>query len=423
MNKGSSTPNIIYKDPFACDEFRKARGKLCCALGSDPNGKLVIMDLEKMRHVLISGDEGTGKTVAINAMLLSMFKRCTPDDLRLILIDPKEDAFINHQRSPFLLTDIITDLDLAIEVLNWCNYEFDRRKKLFAALGRVKSIGEYNEAIKSGKAPTTSVAQETGEQLKFTPLPRIVVVIDELVYLLDQNPEVTELIMRLVGVFDNVGIHMIIATAYNRENTLASLCFAHIAFKIDNDGLPILSRGRQGAEKLSRKWEFLYRSEATEDPIHVLGTYVSNDLIKLATDFYYWKTQARLEFYESILDEEIFESILVSSILDKEEKAQLDEDLQKAMVKFNSENVTIADAVKFVYEETFGIEPIFQRSLDTYRLQDCLCIDFNKATELLEELEEQGFISPRQDEDGNRIIYKKKCEVFLNNYQNGSSDE
>jgi S-DNA-T family DNA segregation ATPase FtsK/SpoIIIE len=272
--------------------YDKVVSPLTLALGKDIGGNSVVADLARMPHLLIAGTTGSGKSVAINAMVLSILYKTHPEQVRLIMIDPKMLELSVYEGIPHLLTPVVTDMKEAANALRWCVAEMDRRYRLMAALG-VRNIGGYNrkvnEAIAAGepiKDPTFTPPpfedeEKPVEHPTLTPLPFIVVIIDELAdMMMIVGKKVEELIARLAQKARASGIHMLLATQRPSVDVITGLIKANvptrIAFQVSAkvDSRTILDQ--QGAENLLGHGDMLYLPPGTSMPVRVHGAFVAD---------------------------------------------------------------------------------------------------------------------------------------------------
>jgi len=281
---------------------------LTMAMGKDIAGKAVVADLAKMPHVLVAGTTGSGKSVAINAMILSLLYKATPQQVRLLLVDPKMLELSVYEGIPHLLCPVVTDMRQAASGLNWCVQEMDRRYKLMSALG-VRNIAGYNqkvrEAEKSGKPLTNpfTITPESPEPLEELPL--IVVFIDELADLMMVvGKKIEELIARLAQKARASGIHLVLATQRPSVDVITGLIKANVptrvAFQVSSkiDSRTILDQ--MGAEALLGQGDMLYLPPGTGYPQRVHGAFVSDQEVHRVTE--YLKAQGMPLYIDGVLN-------------------------------------------------------------------------------------------------------------------------
>lgn len=277
---------VRLREILSCEEYENSKSMLMMALGKDIAGRPVVANLEKMPHLLVAGTTGSGKSVAVNAMILSLLYKATPEDVRMIMVDPKMLELSIYEDIPHLLAPVVTDMKEAANALRWCVAEMERRYPLMAALG-VRNIAGYNkkvrDAIERGepiKDPTIDVEPgEVGPTLE--PLPFIVVIIDELAdMMMVVGKQVEELIARLAQKARASGIHLILATQRPSVDVITGLIKANIptrmAFQVSSriDSRTILDQ--MGAEQLLGQGDMLYLPPGSGLPERVHGAFVDD---------------------------------------------------------------------------------------------------------------------------------------------------
>jgi S-DNA-T family DNA segregation ATPase FtsK/SpoIIIE len=344
------------------NEFRKAKSPLTIALGKDITGRNHLVDISGMPHILIAGETGSGKSVCINSLIMSILFKATPDDVKMILIDPKVVELSIFKNIPHLLVPVVTDPKKASSALNWAVSEMTSRYKLFAENG-VRDISRFNDLSDGDK-----------EQQ----LPRIVVVIDELAELMAASPrEVEDAICRIAQLGRAAGIHLVVATQRPSVNVITGLIKANIssriAFKVNSgvDSRTILDQN--GAEKLLRNGDMLYHPSDAAKPVRLQGCYVSDADIEAVTEYITGGNDA--EF-----DEEI-----VSDIVPDGEEEELSEDYDELLPK----------AVGIVLE--YG-----QASISM--LQRRLRVGYARAARLVDEMEVRKIVSPFEGSKARQVL-------------------
>jgi DNA segregation ATPase FtsK/SpoIIIE, S-DNA-T family len=301
---------VALRDVLESQRYAQARSPVSLALGKDISGYPVIVDLAKMPHLLVAGTTGSGKSVSINAMLLSMLFKATPEQLRLILIDPKMLELSVYEGIPHLLTPVITDMKDAANALRWCVGEMDKRYKLMSALG-VRNLAGYNvkvlEAVKQGSpipAPQW-FAGEDGQTSLVDALPMIVVVADELAdMMMVVGKKVEDLITRIAQKARAAGIHLILATQRPSVDVITGLIKANIptrvAFQVSSriDSRTILDQ--QGAEQLLGNGDMLYLAPGTGLPVRVHGAYVGDEEVHRVVAA--WQTYGKPDYLEEVTE-------------------------------------------------------------------------------------------------------------------------
>jgi DNA segregation ATPase FtsK/SpoIIIE, S-DNA-T family len=358
---------------------------LTIAFGKDIAGKPIVADLAKMPHVLVAGTTGSGKSVAINAMILSLLYKATPAQTRLILIDPKMLELSIYEGIPHLLAPVVTDMKQAGAALNWCVAEMEKRYKLMSALG-VRNLAGYNhkiiEAKKAGKPITHpfSITPDNPEQLEELPL--ITVVIDELAdMMMVVGKKVEELIARLAQKARASGIHLVLATQRPSVDVITGLIKANIptrvAFQVSSkiDSRTILDQ--MGAEALLGQGDMLYLPPGTGFPLRVHGAYVSDAEVHRVVN--HLKAQGEPQYIEGILD---------GPDMADSENGELGGSAGGEADPLYDEAVTI------VLKNKRASISLVQRHLR---------IGYNRAARLVEDMERAGLVSPMQS-NGNREI-------------------
>jgi S-DNA-T family DNA segregation ATPase FtsK/SpoIIIE len=287
---GVEVPNTVrdmvtFRELIDSDEFRKSDSdsKLGAALGRDITGEIIISDISKMPHILIAGTTGSGKSVCVNSIVMSILYRATPEEVRLMMIDPKMVEFAIYSGIPHLLTPVVTDPKKAAGALGWAVNEMQRRYSLFAE-NNVRNIGEFNQKVKRGEKAAVTDADSFDEPPPLEYMAKIVIFIDELADLMmTAAKEVEGSICRLAQLARAAGIHLVIATQRPTTNVVTGLIKANIPSRI---GLKVASRvdsqvifDTAGAEKLLGNGDMLYAPTGLPKPIRVQGCWVSNDEI------------------------------------------------------------------------------------------------------------------------------------------------
>ncbi|NLY57317.1 MAG: cell division protein FtsK [Gammaproteobacteria bacterium] len=292
-------------------EFDEAQSAVTLALGHDIGGKPVLADLAKMPHLLVAGTTGSGKSVGVNAMLLSILFKSHPEDVRLIMIDPKMLELSIYEGIPHLLCPVVTDMKEAANSLRWCVAEMERRYKLMAAMG-VRNLAGFNRKVKEAEKagePLTDPLYRRESMDDIPPdlqtLPVIVVVIDEFAdMMMIVGKKVEELIARIAQKARAAGIHLILATQRPSVDVITGLIKANIptriAFQVSSriDSRTILDQG--GAEQLLGHGDMLYMPPGTSLPVRVHGAFVSDDEVHRLVDE--WKQRGEPDYIQDILD-------------------------------------------------------------------------------------------------------------------------
>ena len=344
-------------------------------LGKDIGGHPVVVDLAKMPHLLVAGTTGSGKSVGINAMILSLLYKSEPDKVRLILVDPKMLELSIYEGIPHLLAPVVTDMKQAANGLNWCVGEMERRYKLMSKLG-VRNLAGYNVKIDEAKARGESIANpfsltpEEPEPLQR--LPHIVVVIDELADLMMVvGKKIEELIARLAQKARAAGIHLILATQRPSVDVITGLIKANIptriAFQVSSkiDSRTILDQ--MGAEALLGMGDMLYMASGTGLPVRVHGAFVSDEEVHRVVS--YLKSQGEPDYIEGVLE---------GGTVDGEGDLSLDGEAG------GEKDPMYDQAVEIVLKDRKASISYVQRKLR---------IGYNRSARLLEDMEKAGLVS------------------------------
>ncbi|MEG2748616.1 MAG: DNA translocase FtsK 4TM domain-containing protein [Acinetobacter sp.] len=308
----SSREMVRLIELLSIPAFTDPHSILSMAMGKDISGNPVIADLGKAPHMLVAGTTGSGKSVAVNSMILSMLLKYTPDQLRLILIDPKQLELANYNDIPHLLTPVVTDMKDAVSALNWCVNEMERRYKLMSYL-KIRKLSDYNrkveEAIANGDDlidPTWKASESVvGERApRLTPLPSIVIVADEFADMIMQvGKKAEEMITRLAQKSRAAGIHLLLATQRPSVDVITGLIKANIptrvALRVNSkiDSRTILDAG--GAEDLLGHGDMLFLGPGKIEPERVHGAFISDDEVNRICDA--WRERGEPNYVDEIL--------------------------------------------------------------------------------------------------------------------------
>ena len=375
---------VRLSEILSSEVYADTPSPLTIALGKDISGKPVVADLAKMPHLLVAGTTGSGKSVAINGMILSLLYKAPPSRVRLILVDPKMLELSVYEGIPQLLAPVVTDMKQASNALTWCVAEMERRYKLMSALG-VRNLAGYNQKIREGeknKAPLTNpftITPENPEPL--SEMPVIVVVIDELADLMMVvGKKVEELIARLAQKARAAGVHLVLATQRPSVDVITGLIKANIparvAFQVSAkvDSRTILDQ--MGAEALLGQGDMLYLPPGTGIPQRVHGAFVSDQEVHRVVD--YLKQAGEPQYVPGVLD---------SPDLEDEAVAEGE--------GLGSESDPLYDqAVAIVLKTRRPSISLVQRHLR---------IGYNRAARLIEQMERAGMVSP-MGASGNREV-------------------
>ncbi|MFP6559793.1 DNA translocase FtsK [Paraburkholderia sp. B3] len=356
--------------------YERSQSRLTLAMGKDIVGHPIVTDLAKAPHMLVAGTTGSGKSVAINAMILSLLYKATPEDVRLIMIDPKMLELSVYEGIPHLLAPVVTDMKLAANALNWCVGEMEKRYRLMSAVG-VRNLAGFNQKIRDAEAQEKkignpfSLTPDAPEPL--SPLPMIVVVIDELADLMMvAGKKIEELIARLAQKARAAGIHLILATQRPSVDVITGLIKANIptrvAFQVSSkiDSRTILDQ--MGAESLLGQGDMLFLPPGTGYPQRVHGAFVADEEVHAVVE--YLKQFGEPEYVEGILDGPASEGSPQDLFGDAPE-AEADP--------------LYDEAVAFV---------VRTRRASISSVQRQLRIGYNRAARLVEQMEAAGLVSP-----------------------------
>ena len=379
---------VLLHEIFTADVFADAKSKLSVALGKDIAGDVVVGDLAKMPHLLVGGMTGSGKSVGVNAMIMSMLFKATPDEVRFIMIDPKMLELSIYDGIPHLLCPVVTDMREAGNALNWCVAEMEKRYRLLAYVG-VRNLASYNEKIQAAQAAEKPLfnpfSLNPDEPEPLQTLPQIVVVIDELADLMMTEKKAVETqIARLAQKARAAGIHMIIATQRPSVDVITGLIKANVptrmAFTVQSriDSRTILDQ--MGAEDLLKYGDLLFLQPGNAEPTRLQGAFVSDDEVHRVVDFI--KQQAEPNYVDGILTGEATEA--TNQFIHPEASSNHGDDL-------------FDQAVQFV---------VSTRKTSISSLQRQLRIGYNRAANLMQALEDEGIVSPA-GADGKRSILSR----------------
>ncbi|MDP2805055.1 MAG: DNA translocase FtsK 4TM domain-containing protein [Gallionellaceae bacterium] len=364
---------------------------LTMAMGKDISGKPVVADLAKMPHVLVAGTTGSGKSVGINAMILSLLYKATPQQVRMLLIDPKMLELSVYEGIPHLLAPVVTDMRQAASGLNWCVQEMDKRYKLMSALG-VRNMAGYNQkvrdAVKAGAPLTNPFTLTPDNPEALEELPFIVVFIDELADLMMVvGKKVEELIARLAQKARASGIHLVLATQRPSVDVITGLIKANVptrvAFQVSSkiDSRTILDQ--MGAEALLGQGDMLYLPPGTGYPQRVHGAFVSDQEVHRVIE--YLKSQGEANYIEGVL----------TSMDEQGDGGELDGG---------------ADAeADPLYDQAVALVLKSRRASISYVQRD-LRIGYNRAARLIEHMEKAGVVSAMQHNGNREVIAPNRTE-------------
>jgi S-DNA-T family DNA segregation ATPase FtsK/SpoIIIE len=377
---GIEVPNtnrevISLRQILESEEFHNSASPLTVALGKDINGRIKVAALDSMPHLLIAGSTGAGKSVMLNSLIMSILYKATPDQVRLIMVDPKRLEFGLYEGIPHLLTPVITDPKKATNALRNAVLEMERRLKLLASLG-VRNIDQYNRKVRQLQAQPRSLFEEESSEPELDQIPYVLILIDELADLMMlERANVEESVTRLAQMARAVGMHLVLATQRPSVDVITGLIKANfpsrISFRVATrvDSRTVLDV--MGAEHLLGKGDMLFLPPGSSRLVRVHGSYVSesetNDVVE------YWKRQAAPDYDQSFL-------LAPPS----------DEDEMDAEDLAGPEDPLYQDAVRVVLE---------QGKASTSTLQRRLRLGYGRAARILDMMQREGLIGPP---DGSR---------------------
>ncbi|MFB9134526.1 DNA translocase FtsK [Vibrio olivae] len=394
-----SRQTVYLSDVIASCQFKDAKSPTTVVLGQDIAGDAVVADLAKMPHVLVAGTTGSGKSVGVNVMILSMLYKSTPEDVRFIMIDPKMLELSVYEGIPHLLSEVVTDMKDASNALRWCVGEMERRYKLMSALG-VRNIKGFNDKLKMAAEaghPIHDPLWQPGDSMDeeaplLEKLPYIVVIVDEFADLMMVvGKKVEELIARLAQKARAAGIHLILATQRPSVDVITGLIKANIptrvAFTVSTktDSRTILDQG--GAESLLGMGDMLYLPPGSSHTVRVHGAFASDDDVHAVVNN--WKARGKPNYIDEITNGEQSPETLLPG-----EKMESDEDVDPLFDQ----------VVEHVVESRRGSVSGVQRRFK---------IGYNRAARIVEQLEAQGIVSA-PGHNGNREVIAPKPNRDMN---------
>lgn len=372
-NKENSA--VTFRELIDNDEFRNAKSKLTFAVGKDIGGKVVITDIAKMPHLLIAGATGSGKSVCINTLIMSILYKAKPSEVRLIMIDPKVVELSVYNGIPHLLIPVVTDPKKAAGALNWAVVEMTERYKKFAKY-TVRDIKGYNDKISK---LTDSELENEEEKPEF--MPQIVIVVDELADLMMVAPgDVEEAICRLAQLARAAGIHLVIATQRPSVNVITGLIKANvpsrIAFSVSSgiDSRTIIDM--VGAEKLLGKGDMLFYPSGYQKPARVQGSYVSDEEVTKVVEFL--SAQAVQDNTDKTIESKISEVSMSDS-----QAFGTDRDIH------------FEEAGRFIIEKEKASIGMIQRM---YK------VGFNRAARIMDQLADAGVVGPEEGTKPRKVL-------------------
>lgn len=368
----SSIATVTVRDVLESKEFKDSKSPLSCALGRDIAGKCIVGDIAKWPHVLIAGATGSGKSVCINSLVASILYKASPNDVKLIMIDPKVVELSVYNGIPHLLIPVVTDPRKAAGSLNWAVQEMTTRYRMFAE-NAVRNLKGYNELMdKKGMAR----------------LPQIVIIIDELADLMMvASKDVESYICRLAQLARAAGMHLVIATQRPSVNVITGVIKANIPSRIafavssNTDSRTILDAG--GAEKLLGKGDMLYYPMGASKPVRVQGAFISDDEVEKLVEFVKQESEA-------VYDEDVLEAVEKSG----EEKTDSEGEEESG----GDADPLLTKAIEIVVDAGQASVSLVQRRLS---------VGYSRAGRLIDQMEARGIIGPHEGSKPRRVLVTK----------------
>lgn len=404
---GIEVPNKVVnvvkmRELVESNSFRLAKSKLTVTLGRDIAGQVTLTDLAKMPHLLIAGSTGSGKSVCINSLIISLLYKSTPSEVRFLMVDPKVVELGIYNGIPHLLVPVVTDPRKAAGALNWAVNEMLNRYKIFAQYN-VRDLHAYNRmvAANGGKPPVAEGEElpkdEKGQEIRLEKMPQIVIIIDELADLMMAAPnEVEDSICRLAQMARAAGMHLVIATQRPSVDVITGIIKANIpsriAFAVSSavDSRTILDSG--GAEKLLGRGDMLFAPVGSPKPVRIQGCFVTDAEIEKVVDFVKKSQQ------ESAYDQNIIEEI--------EKNAAAESGKDSGGDSGKDEDPVLKEAVKCVVEAGQASTSLLQRRLS---------VGYARAGRLIDEMEQMGIIGPYAGSKPRQVLitYQQWLEMSM----------
>lgn len=391
---GIEVPNdhrdtVSLRELIDSEEYRKAKGKLTFAVGKDIEGNIIIGDIAKMPHMLVAGTTGSGKSVFTNSIILSILYHASPDEVKLILIDPKKVEFPIYNKIPHLLIPVVTEPLKAAGALGWAVNEMNKRYLMFEA-NNVKNLQEFNDMVLEER---NKPAEEQDEvRAKIDLLPQIVIVVDEFADLMmAARSEVEDSVLRLAQLARAAGIHIIIATQSPRADVLTGLIKSNIPSRVslsvssNVDSRVILDES--GAEKLLGNGDLLYKPVGVKKPIRMQSGYAATSEIREVVNFL--KNEHTAEYSDEVIAE-------------VEENTPQPKDSGSAgsdNVSVNPDDDLVNQAISIIVQTNNASTAFLQRKLK---------LGFPRAARIMDEIEEMGIIGPQEGSKARKINITKE---------------
>ncbi len=382
----SENSTVMLRSLLESAEFQESKAKIAFAVGKDIGGSIIVTDIAKMPHLLIAGATGSGKSVCINTLIMSILFKYSPKEVRLIMIDPKVVELSVYNGIPHLWSPVVTDPKIASNTLNWAVQEMTKRYQYFAELG-VRDMAGFNSKVKNASEP---ILDANGNP--FDLLPHIVIIVDELADLMMvASGDVEDAICRLAQLARAAGIHLVIATQRPSVNVITGLIKANIpsriAFSVSSsvDSRTILDQG--GAEKLLGKGDMLFFPSGLPKPSRVQGAFVSDSEVSAVVDF----------------------------LKSQNDSAEVNQELAAHVASVSEHGSSSHNADRDEYFEEAGRFIIEKDKASIGMLQRLYKIGFNRAARIMDQLSEAGVVGPEEGTKPRKILMTaEEFEQYLN---------
>ncbi|MBR3146669.1 MAG: DNA translocase FtsK [Eubacterium sp.] len=381
--ENSVVNTVALKEIIQSKEFKNSKSKISFAVGKDIAGNPIVGNLKEMPHLLIAGATGSGKSVCINSIITSILYKASPDEVKLVLIDPKVVELGNYNGIPHLLIPVVTDPSKAAAALSWAVVEMTSRYKIFSEVG-AKDLASFNQKMRARKEEESV-------------LPQIVIIIDELADLmLVASKQVQETVQRIAQLGRAAGIHMIVATQRPSVDVITGVIKANIpariAFAVSSgyDSKTILDAG--GAEKLVGKGDMLYSPKGGVKPIRVQGTFVSEDDVNAVIE------SIKEQVEENDYSQEVMDTINNGGSF------EMDDDADELL----------PDAIEFVVQAGQASVSMLQRRFR---------IGYNRSARIVDQMEERGIVGPQDGARPRKVLITEDEWQQMQNGQSADSDE
>ncbi|MDD6233127.1 MAG: DNA translocase FtsK, partial [Frisingicoccus sp.] len=376
---GIEVPNkektpVLFRDLIESQEFKTSKSDIAFAVGTDIGGKVIMADISKMPHLLIAGATGSGKSVCINTLIMSIIYKAKPEDVRLIMVDPKVVELSVYNGIPHLLIPVVTDPKKAAGALNWAVMEMTDRYKKFAELN-VRDLKGYNEKILNAQYQSPD----------YPKLPQIVIIVDELADLMMVAPgEVEDAICRLAQLARACGIHLVIATQRPSVNVITGLIKANIpsriAFSVSSnvDSRTIIDMG--GAEKLLGKGDMLFYPSGYQKPLRVQGAFISDKEVNDVVAYLRESQNNQVNYNDDIT-------------------SKITTTASAEITSGNDRDVYFVEAGKFIIEKDKASIGMLQRVFK---------IGFNRAARIMDQLCDAGVVGPEEGTKPRKVLMSEE---------------